>query len=114
MLRGALSPGRLRCTLRGSDPAAWLFQTATVTRKNVAGIEVVSASGLSFCALKSASSSFCELSGPPVLFGGFERVHRRPVVVAELRDELGGRAGEVEAIGVSHERDVLRRDARAR
>ena len=33
------------------------FQRAAVTRRNVAGIEVVSGLGLSFCALKRATSS---------------------------------------------------------
>src|SRR2546423_12155339 len=47
-----------------------------------------------------------EVRGSTVLLGGFERVHRRPVVLSELADELRRSAGEIERIGVSYERDL--------
>src|SRR5262249_20394377 len=42
-------------------------------------------------------------------FRGLERVHRRPVILPERRDEVRRRAREVERVGVSLERDVLGR-----
>src|SRR6266567_9189316 len=41
-------------------------QTATVTRKNVAGVEVASSLGLAFWALKRASSSACSSASRPL------------------------------------------------
>jgi hypothetical protein len=44
---------------RGGSFVAVAGHVETVTRKNVAGIEVVPLLGLAFCALNSASSSAC-------------------------------------------------------
>ena len=42
-------------------------QTKTVTRKNVAGIDVASGRGLWFWRLNRSSSSFCKPAAPPFL-----------------------------------------------
>jgi hypothetical protein len=42
------------------------YGTETVTRRNVAGIDVTSGSGLVFCSLNRASSSFCRSAARPL------------------------------------------------
>ena len=42
-----------------------LLQGATVTRRNVAGMEVASLLGLTFCSLKRTSNSFCRSACRP-------------------------------------------------
>ena len=83
-----------------------LCQTVTVTRRNVAGIDV----------LRGSRSRSCSRRGPRAPLADrprgrrlrrLERVHGRPVVVPEPADELGRRAGEVEDVRVTLERDLL-------
>ena len=86
----------------------------TVTRRNVAGIDVVLLLGLVFCSLNSSSSSRLQLVGAAVCLGGLERVHRRAVVRPELGDQLGRRRREVEHERVAVERDLAPRARRRR
>ena len=116
--RAAAVALRQRARLHGAPyagaGAAGAYETATVTRRNVAWIRVRSALPLLFWLLNSASSSRCSSSALPFLVGGVEGVHGRSVVAAELVQERLGRAGEVEHEGVARERDRLARRCRPR
>ncbi len=81
-------------------------QTVTVTCKKVAGMTVASSVPVVFCAAEQLLELTLELEGSPVLLRRRERVHRRPVVRAEHRDQFARRSREVERVGGAFAGDV--------
>ena len=76
------------------DPTRRHSSTFTVTLRNVAGIDGRLAVGAVFCVDEQLLELPLQVVGAPVGLRRRERVHRRPVVVAELaRPSVGRRRG---------------------
>ena len=92
--------------------SSFLLQTATVTRRKVAGIDVTPVAFV--LPVEQLFQLFLQISSSAVLFRRFERIHGWPVVFPEFIHELRGRAGKVESKRVPREGDLLCRNTGAR